>query len=128
MSCIKVRKAAKIRKLYNQKPHLPQDTTWESNKNTIYITNKSQYVSPFPAGDHNAAMNRRESMRNTKKHNWSTKDLPPWNGQYKYFTGGPKPILRRYPHPYIRCGPRHVGVWFAGKTPSLINFIISKNV
>ena len=29
---IKVRKTAKIRKRYNQVPHLTQDTTWESNK------------------------------------------------------------------------------------------------
>ena len=41
-----------------------------SNKNTINIISKSQLVSPFQAGDHKAAMNRRESMRNTrhKKH------------------------------------------------------------
>ena len=40
------------------------------NKHTINITNKSQEVSPFPAGNHKAAMNRSESMRNTrhKKH------------------------------------------------------------
>ena len=56
---MKVRKTAKIRKRYNQVPHLTQDTTWESNKNTINITNKSQEASPFPAGDHKAAMNRR---------------------------------------------------------------------
>ena len=31
----KVRKTTKIRKRYNQVPHLTQDTTWESNKNTI---------------------------------------------------------------------------------------------
>ena len=36
------------------------------NKNTINITNKSQEVSPFPAGDQKAAMNRLESMRNTR--------------------------------------------------------------
>ena len=31
---IKVRKVAKIRNRYNQVPHLTQDTTWESDKNT----------------------------------------------------------------------------------------------
>ena len=62
----KVRKRAKIRKGYNQVPHLTQVTTWKSNKNTINITNKSQEVSPFPAGDHKAARNRYESMRNTR--------------------------------------------------------------
>ena len=44
-------------------------TTWESNKNTINITNKSYDVSPFPAGDHKAAMNRHETMRNTRHKN-----------------------------------------------------------
>ena len=66
-----VGKEAKIMKRYNQVPHLAQDTTWEINKNTINITNKSQEVSPFPEGDHKAAMNRHKSMRNT----------PSWNGQ-----------------------------------------------
>ena len=36
-------------------------------KNTINITNKSQEISPFPAGDHKAAMSRIESMRNTRQ-------------------------------------------------------------
>ena len=61
-------------KRYNQVPHLTQVTTWENNKNTINITNKSQEVSPFPAVDHMAAMNRRESMRNTRLKN--TNDPP----------------------------------------------------
>ena len=39
---------------------------WESNKVTINITNKWQEVSPFPSGNHKAAMNRRESMINTR--------------------------------------------------------------
>ena len=34
---------------------------------TTNITNKSQVVSAFPTGDNKAAMNRRESMRNTKR-------------------------------------------------------------
>ena len=53
---LKVRKMAKIRNRYNQVPDLTQDTTWESNKNTINIVNNSQAVSPFPADDHKAAM------------------------------------------------------------------------
>ena len=64
---LKVRKTAKIRKRCNPVPHLTQDTTWERNKTTINIINKSQEVSPFPAGDHKAAMKRRESMRNTRQ-------------------------------------------------------------
>ena len=54
ISC-KVRKAAKIRSRYNQVPHLTQDTTWESDKTQLNITNKSQEL----------AMNRREIMINT---------------------------------------------------------------
>ena len=70
-SLFKARQTTKIRKRYNRVPHLTQDTTWESNKNTKkHITNKSQEVSPFTAGDYKAAINRRERMRNTrhKKH------------------------------------------------------------
>ena len=62
---IKVKNAAKIRNPYNQAPHLTKDTTWESDKTQLSITNKSQEISPFPAGDHKAAMNRHESMTNT---------------------------------------------------------------
>ena len=64
------KKTAKIMKRYNQVPHLTQDTIWDSNKNTINITKKNHEVSPFPAGDHMAAMKRHESMSNTrhKKH------------------------------------------------------------
>ena len=51
-------KGVKIRNRYNQVPHLTQDNTCESDKYTIYITNESQEVSSFPAGDHKAAMNR----------------------------------------------------------------------
>ena len=43
-----------------------RDTKWKSNKIIINITNKSQEVSPFPSGDHKAAMNRSESMTNTR--------------------------------------------------------------
>ena len=65
-AAFKVRKGAKIRNRYNQAPHLTQDTTWVSDKTQLNITNKRQEVSPFPAGDHKAAMNSRESMTNTR--------------------------------------------------------------
>ena len=35
-------------------------------KKQLNITNESQEVSPFQAGDHRTAMNRRESMTNTR--------------------------------------------------------------
>ena len=66
MLCVKVRKKAKIRNRYNQAQHLTKDTTWKSDKNTIkrHIQER-QEVSPFPAGDHKAAMNR-QNITNTK--------------------------------------------------------------
>ena len=65
---IKVRKTAKIRNQYNQAPHLAQNTTWEIDKNTIkHHIQESQEVSPFPAGDHKAAMIRRQNMTYMKQ-------------------------------------------------------------
>ena len=51
---------------YNQVQHLSQNTKWESNIIAINKTNKSQEVSHFPLGDHKEAMNKRESMTNTR--------------------------------------------------------------
>ena len=62
----KVREMAKIRNQYNKVPHLTKDTTWESDKITIRHHKQEAEVSPFPAGDHKAAMNRRESMTNIR--------------------------------------------------------------
>ena len=56
-------KKAKIRNRYSQVPHLTQDTSWESadtRKHHIYVQ-ESQQVSPFPAGEHKAAMNGQET-------------------------------------------------------------------
>ena len=55
----KVRKRAKIRNRYNQAPHLTQDTNEKVTTSQLDITNKSQEVNPFPAGDHKALTNRR---------------------------------------------------------------------
>ena len=64
----KLSKKVKIRYRYNEASHLTQDTTWESDKNTRkHHIQEGQEVSPFPAGDHKAAMNRQESMTNTKR-------------------------------------------------------------
>ena len=48
----KSKKRGKDQERYNQVPHLANDTTWESNKTTINITNKIQEAIPFPAEDH----------------------------------------------------------------------------
>ena len=63
---VKVRKTPRIWNQYNQVAHLSQYNKWESNKITIKITNKGQEISPFPSGDHKAAINRRKSMTNTR--------------------------------------------------------------
>ena len=84
---MKVKKKAKIRNRYNQKPHLTRDTILESDKYTRkHHTQNSQEVSPFPAGDHNAAGNRQDSKITNVKHKQqkgSSKEAPLWNGQYK---------------------------------------------
>ena len=53
-----VSKGAKIRNRYNQVPHLTQDTNGKVTNSQLDITNESQEVSPFPAGDHEAHINR----------------------------------------------------------------------
>ena len=67
---IRVSKGAKIRNRYNQVPHLTQDTNGKVTTSQLDITNESQEVSPFPAGDHKAHINRRaqrHSKQNRKK-------------------------------------------------------------
>ena len=64
---------------------------WESDKLTVDTTNESQEISPFPAGDHKAHINRR-AQRHSKhkteqKHKRSTLER-----SVKYFTGGLKPV------------------------------------
>ena len=88
----KVSKGAKIRNRYNQVPHLTQDTNGKVTNSQLDITNENQEVSPFPAGDHKAHINRR-AQRHSKhkteqKHKRSTKDVPPWNGQLNILLEG----------------------------------------
>ena len=64
---MEVRKTAKIRKQYNQVPHLTQDTTWESNKNTINITNRSQEVSPLCERVDKSTHSNMQGMRGSGK-------------------------------------------------------------
>ena len=54
----KVSKGAKIRNRYNQEPHLTQDTNRKVTNSQLDTTNESQEVSPFPAGDHKAHINK----------------------------------------------------------------------
>ena len=48
---VRISKGAKIRNQYNQVPHLTQDTIGKVTNSQLDTTNKSQEVSPFPAGD-----------------------------------------------------------------------------
>ena len=82
---IKASKGAKIRNRYNQVPHPTQDTNGKVTNSQLDTKNASQEVSPFPAGDHKAHINRR-AQRHSKhkteqKHKRSTKEVPPCNGQ-----------------------------------------------
>ena len=63
----KVSKGAKIRNRFNQVPHLTQDTNGKVTNSKVDTTNESQEVSPFPAGDHKAQMNRRAQSHNRRK-------------------------------------------------------------
>ena len=60
-----VSKGAKIRNLHNQVPHLTQYTNRKVTNLQLDTTSESQEVSPFPAGDHKAHINRR-SQRHSK--------------------------------------------------------------
>ena len=85
VALVEVSKGANIRKRYNQVPHLTQYTNGKVTNSQLDTTNESQTVSPFPAGDHKAHINRhaqRHSKHKTEhKHKRSTKEVPPWNGQ-----------------------------------------------
>ena len=82
---VKVSKGAKIRNRYNQVPYLTQDTNRKVPNSQLDTTNKSRKISPFPAGDHNAHINRRATRhskhKTEQKHKRSTKEVPPWNSQ-----------------------------------------------
>ena len=69
VSCCKsseVSKGAKIRNRYNRVPHLTQDTNGKVTNSQLYATNEGQEVSPFPAGDNKAQINR--SVQGHNKH------------------------------------------------------------
>ena len=87
---MKVSKGAKIRNRYNQVPHLTQDTNGKVTNSQLDTTNESQEVSPLPAGDHKAHINRRvqrHSKHKTElKHKRSTKEIPPWSLNFGHIT------------------------------------------
>ena len=70
----KVSKGAKIRNRYNQVPHLTQDTNGKVTNSQLDTTNESQEVSPFPAGDRKAHINRRVQRHSKHKTEKKIKD------------------------------------------------------
>ena len=89
---IKVSKGAKIRNRYNQVPHMTQDANGKVINLQLDTTNESQDVSPFPAGNLKAHINRRvkrhSKHKTEQKHKRSTKEVPPWNGQLNILLEG----------------------------------------
>ena len=57
-------KGGKLRNRYNQAPHLTQDTNGKVTTAQLDITNESQEVNHFSAGDHKALINRRARKLN----------------------------------------------------------------
>ena len=55
-------------------PHLTQDTNGKVTYPQLDTTNESQEVSPFPAGDHKAHINRHIQMHNIYKTEKNIKD------------------------------------------------------
>ena len=66
--CVQSKEEGKYQESIQSMTDLIQDTTWLSDKDTLRKDHiqESQEVSPFPAGDHKAAMNRKDSMTDTK--------------------------------------------------------------
>ena len=73
LTCVKVSKGANIRNRYNQVPHLTQNTNGKVTNSKLDTTNENQEVSPFPAGDNKAHINRR-AQRHSKHKTEKTKD------------------------------------------------------
>ena len=83
-------KGAKIRNRYNQVPHRTQDTNGKVTNSQFYTTKESQEVSPFPAGDHMAHINRRSQRHN--KHETEKKHIKDPQKKYRLGTVSKIPI------------------------------------
>ena len=55
------------RSRYNQVPHPTQDTNGKVTNSQLDTTKESQEISPFPAGDHKAHINRRPQRHSKHK-------------------------------------------------------------
>ena len=95
----KVGMGAKIRNRYNQVPHLTQDTNGKVTNSQLDTTNDSQEVSPFPAGDQKAHINRhtqRQSKHKTEKNITDPQKKDRLETVSKIFSGGLKPVSQRH--------------------------------
>ena len=73
----------KIRNRYNQAPHLTQDTNVKVTTSHLDVTNKSQEVSPFLAGNHKAPINR-----HARKHNKHKTEIMRGSRNFRQAQGG----------------------------------------
>ena len=80
----KVSKGAKIMNQYNQVPHLTQDTNGKVTNSLLDTANESQEVSPSPAGDHKAHINRRTQRHS--KHKTEQKNIKYPQKKYRHGT------------------------------------------
>ena len=99
-----VSKGVKIRNRYNQVPHLTPYTNGKVTNSQLDTTNEGQEVSPFPAGDHKAHLNRHAQKyskhKTEKKRIKDPQRSTALERSVKYFTGGFKPGLTVHqPHP-----------------------------
>ena len=89
---------------------------WESNKLTI--RHNKRETSGWPQG--NNKQRRTKALQTHDRNNMNDPQKKYRLGMVsKKITGGLKPVYWRQPHPKFRCGPRHIDVWFAWKTPNL---------
>ena len=95
LEIVKESKGAKIRNRYDQVPHLTQDSNGKVTNLQLDTTNESQEVSPFPAGDQKAHINRRIQMHSKHKTEKTVKihkRSTAFERSVKYVTGGLKQV------------------------------------
>ena len=95
---VTVSKGAKIRNRYNQVPHLTQDTNGKVAKSQLNTTNENKEVSPIPAGDHKAHINRRAQRHSKHKTEKNIRDP-----HKKYRLGTVSKIFTEWLKPVTRC-------------------------
>ena len=96
-------KKVNIRNQYNQAQRLTQDTNEKVTTSQLDVTIESQDISPFPAGDHNAQINRRAQRHNNHKTEINTdiklyKRSTALEWSVEIFYWGLKAVSQRQPH------------------------------